>query len=211
MNVCLLFEQSGTFKRAFIEQGHSAIDIDYKDHYDQTDLKIDIFDSIEQNTIGFINKYDLIIAFYPCTWFSKQNDLIYNKKLPCFKKWPNEKIEQYLSDRILNYRRARDNLLKLIQVCKKPLVIENPASKRIVDILGAPVYYIKDRSKYGDILRKPTFLYTYNGVKITELDIIPTTRGKDVNHISALKRSEISSTFARNFVNHIIVKECDRV
>ena len=205
MNACLLFEQSGTFKRAFIEQEHTAIDIDYKDHYGQTDLKIDIFDSIEQGTIEFINDYDIIIAFFPCTWFSKQNDLIYSRKLPCFRKWDNEKADHYLENRYRDFNRAKTVLLQLIEICKKPLIIENPASRRIVDILGFPEYYIKDRSKHGDILRKPTYLYTYNGVKISDLDIIPTKRGKDVNHISTLKRSEISPIFAKNLVSHIIL------
>lgn len=204
MNVCLLFEQSGTFKKCFQKLGHIATDFDISNKYNETDVQMDLFDSIEHNTIDFVNNYDLVIAFFPCTWFSKQNDLIYNRKLPCFRKWNKNKIDEYLHQRMQDYERAKKCLLRLIKICKKPLIIENPASRRIIEILGEPDYYVKDRTKHGDILRKPTYFYTFD-VSISDLEIIPTIRGKDVNHISQIKRSEISETFAMNFVKHIIL------
>lgn len=41
-----LFEQSGTFKKAFINLGIKAIDYDIQDEFSQTDVKIDLFNEI---------------------------------------------------------------------------------------------------------------------------------------------------------------------
>lgn len=43
-----LFEQSGTFKRQFIDLGFSAFDYDILDDYGETDYKIDLFEEINK-------------------------------------------------------------------------------------------------------------------------------------------------------------------
>lgn len=42
------FEQSGTFKREFINQGISAEDYDIQDNFGETDHVIDLFNEINQ-------------------------------------------------------------------------------------------------------------------------------------------------------------------
>ena len=203
MKVCLLFEQSGTFKRIFNNLGHNAVDVDIANDYGETDIQIDLFACIENNTIKFINNYDLVIAFYPCTWFSNSNDLIYRRQQPQFKTWSDKQIDIYINNRLEQYERAKMCLIKMIDVCNVPLIIENPRSTRICEILGQPQLYIKDRSIHGDVLKKPTFFYCYNGCKINDLDIIVKKRGKDVVHLSKNERSLISHEFALNFISKI--------
>ena len=43
----LLFEQSGTFKNVFKENGHEAYDYDILNDFNETDYQIDIFKEIE--------------------------------------------------------------------------------------------------------------------------------------------------------------------
>lgn len=69
MNVVCLFEQSGTFKHAFERAGHTAIDIDISDKFDETNMICDIFDQLDCCVSNFdfyvdaLFKSDLIIAF----------------------------------------------------------------------------------------------------------------------------------------------------
>lgn len=50
MRVHCLFEQSGTFKRAFIELGHEAIDYDIQNEFGETDRIVDLFAEIRGGT-----------------------------------------------------------------------------------------------------------------------------------------------------------------
>lgn len=43
-----LFEQSGTFKRAFKKFGIDALDYDILDDFGETDCKIDLFEQIDR-------------------------------------------------------------------------------------------------------------------------------------------------------------------
>lgn len=69
------FEQSGTFKRAFMEFGIPAEDYDIQNNFGETDHVIDLFAEIEKAYAGegsifdTITKDDLIMAFFPCIYF----------------------------------------------------------------------------------------------------------------------------------------------
>ena len=79
--VRLLFEQSGTFKSVFNELGYNAYDYDIDNKFNQTNFQIDLFNEINNAYINKpsifddFNKDDLILAFFPCTYFSVQNEL----------------------------------------------------------------------------------------------------------------------------------------
>ena len=70
------FEQSGTFKNEFIKLGIPSEDYDIQNHFGQTDHVIDLFSEIEKAYSGDasvfdnITKDDLIIAFFPCIYFT---------------------------------------------------------------------------------------------------------------------------------------------
>ena len=71
------FEQSGTFKKEFIKLGIFAEDYDIQNNFNETDHQIDLFAEIEaayrgeQSVFDNITKDDLIMAFFPCIYFSK--------------------------------------------------------------------------------------------------------------------------------------------
>ena len=48
MKAHLLFEQSGTFKNAFKQNGIEAFDYDILNDFDETDFQVDIFGEIQK-------------------------------------------------------------------------------------------------------------------------------------------------------------------
>ena len=70
------FEQSGTFKNEFIKLGIPAEDYDIQNHFGETDHIDDLFKAIEDAYNGKpslfdnITKDDLIMAFFPCIYFT---------------------------------------------------------------------------------------------------------------------------------------------
>ena len=70
------FEQSGTFKNEFIKLGIPAKDYDIQNNFGQTDHVIDLFAEIERAYEGGISIFDnitsddLIVAFFPCIYFT---------------------------------------------------------------------------------------------------------------------------------------------
>lgn len=70
------FEQSGTFKNEFKKLGYDAYDYDIQNNFGQTDYVIDLFAEIEKayenkpSVFDKITKDDLIIAFFPCIYFT---------------------------------------------------------------------------------------------------------------------------------------------
>ena len=164
--IICLFEQSGTFKKVFKEMGVNAIDVDIKNDFGETDIQADIFDCLFTNTINTIITSDvkLVLAFFPCTWFSNQNKMIFNRTFKAFRKWDNARIDKYIKRREKEREKAKNAILKLIDFCcmnNIPLIIENPRSEYIESILGKPTYYDVDRSTHGDTLCKPTYYYCY--------------------------------------------------
>ena len=82
------FEQSGTFKNEFIKLGIPAEDYDIQNNFGQTDHQIDLFQAIEDaydgkpSVFDNIRGGDLIMAFFPCIYFSclSQMDLSWSAK-----------------------------------------------------------------------------------------------------------------------------------
>ena len=71
------FEQSGTFKNEFIKLGIPAEDYDIQNNFGLTDHVVDLFAEIETAYGGGQSKVwdsitcdDLIMAFFPCIYFS---------------------------------------------------------------------------------------------------------------------------------------------
>lgn len=202
-NVAILFEQSGTFKKEFKKLNINAIDIDIENKFNQTDIIIDIFKELENNDfIEYLNSFDLVLAFFPCTWFNNYNKLIFSDKWKNYKNMNENEIKEYKNKRMLERELAVYNLFKLINSIKKPLIIENPSSSYIKEMLGEP-YMKHSRNIYGDYMKKPTFYYCYNGVFIDKMDKIITNTNNSVEKLTGIRRSLISSEYAENFVKHI--------
>lgn len=216
MNVICLFEQSGTFKRQLIAAGHTAIDIDIEDNFKETDYRCDLFSMLLYSPFTFkalIKHYDLVIAFFPCTWFSMNNDMILNGTAKQLQTFTAERKAQYIQQRLAERQTATKAIKQMITACtseKIPLIIENPASPYIKSILGQPAvrHY---RNKYGDKYRKPTYWYTY-GCRINEakLQLIPTEQTEKIQYLKhdklrKIKRSLMTAAYAENIINAIEV------
>ena len=224
MKINLLFEQSGTFKRSLREMGNDAKDIDISNAYNETDILIDIFDILDSYISGDINvtksvifNCDLIIAFFPCTYFSQYNELMLSDKWRNYKYMSDDEKKRYMFNRKVMQNLYYDRLKALIEICnenKTPLIIENPCSPFMSSFIdNNNIAYVKHvRNKYGDDMRKPTYYLLFNGAYIEPLDKLETPITRTVEKLRDKKgnaaRSLIHSNYANNFCKHIkIIQE----
>lgn len=211
MKVYCLFEQSGTFKNIYNNKGDTAIDIDIENQFGETDIIIDLFHEIENigdsKLFNGITSNDLVFAFFPCTWFSNNNDLIFRRQSSIFKKMTETEIDNYINNRYKERERALNIFISLIHWAENnniKLIIENPRSHFLKDNYRAGDI-LHCRNVYGDKYKKPTYYYTIN-CRINENKMIkyniPHT--KDINHLSSgIQRSLISPLYAENLINVI--------
>lgn len=216
--VHLLFEQSGTFKRAFKKLGMSACDYDFENRFDETDFMCDIFNEIdlcienEPSVLDNIISGDIVIAFFPCTYFSVQNDLIFNKTFKAFKNWSDERIQKYVDDRLYHRDYYYKYFLKLIEIGvtrKWKLIIENPYRGNYLRNFHKPSLIIHDRSVLGDNHKKPTMFFTYN-FNFKNNDIGDIKNEKDIkihSKYNTFDRNMIHEDFAKNFILKYIIGE----
>ena len=224
MKINLLFEQSGTFKHVLREMGNDAKDIDISNAYNETDVLTDIFVILDRYISGDLNvinfdifKCDLIIAFFPCTYFSQYNDLMLSGKWRNYKYMSNDKKKIYMFNRKVMQNLYCDRLKALINICnenKTPLIIENPVSNFMTSFIkDNNIDYAKHvRNKYGDNMYKPTYYLLFNGAYIGDLDLIETSITRCIEKINDkngnANRSLMSKDYVKNFCKHIkIIKE----
>ena len=224
MKINLLFEQSGTFKNVLREMGNDAKDIDISDVYNETDDLIDIFVILDKYISGDLNvikseifNCDLIIAFFPCTYFSQYNDLMLSGKWRNYKYMSDDKKKMYMFNRKVLQNLYCDRLKAFIEICnenKTPLIIENPVSNFMTSFIkDNNIDYVKHvRNKYGDNMRKPTYYLLFNGAYIEPLDVIETQITRTVEKLKDkngnASRALIHKNYANNFCKHIkIIKE----
>lgn len=164
--VRLLFEQSGTFKSVFRSLNYNAYDYDIENQFGETDFQLDIFKEInnayeqKESIFDTFDKEDLILAFFPCTYFSVQNELIWSRKNYGFKTWTKEKFDDYIENRLKTRDYFFNILLKFIEVVKRlefKTVIENPFTGNYLltrNEIKPPDIIISNRRLYGDYYKK---------------------------------------------------------
>jgi len=217
-----LFEQSGSFKKAFKSIGIDAIDYDIEDQFGETDVKIDLFHEIEAAHEGqpsifdHIKEDEMIMSFFPCTYFSVQNDLILNKTCYYFKTWDDEKIEAYVNERKEKREWMFNLLLKYINVCKTKnikMIFENPYSNSYLltrEEIKQPDVVIQNRMIYGDDRVKPTGFWFFNMEPTFMSEFIQLNNAEKTWHqkTHGIERSLIQQDFAFNFINKYIMGVC---
>lgn len=215
------FEQSGTFKNEFIKLGIPAEDYDIQNNFGQTDHVIDLFAEIEKGYTGNpsifdnITKDDLIVAFFPCIYFTGSTN-------PCYYTLENinyrsltleQKLEKIL-ERSKNRQMFYELLIKLVGACLKRglrLVIENPFSTLHYlhnNFFKEPSVIDNDRTLRGDYFKKPTGYWFFNcqntmGFSYQKNKERKTVFGsKSAPHagLCSEERSMISPDYARNFI-----------
>ena len=213
-----LFEQSGTFKKAFKELGYEAIDYDIN-KTENVDVVTNLFYYLEntkdqESIFNGINKNDLVIAFFPCIYFSDQSQLLSRGDNYGQKEWSLEKKLEYSIQQMQKRQGYYSNLCSLCLIAIKKgfkLIIENPYGK--VNFLKQffplkPGLVLYDRRKMGDFYKKPTQFFFINCVPEFNLwGDCATTIGEQnlVEDNNGFSRSVISPTFAKNFIKTYII------
>ena len=217
-----LFEQSGAFKKAFKELGYNAIDYDINktENVDVvTNLFIQIFlaDTEDEHTIfDNISQDDLVIAFFPCTYFSDQSQLLSRGDNYGQKEWSEKKKLEYSIEQMQERNRYYILLCSLCLIAIKrgfKLIIENPYGK--VNFLKLffplkPEVVLLDRRKMGDFYKKPTQFFFINCVPEFKLwnECVETMgEQKRVENHKGFIRSITSPTFAKNFIKTYITND----
>lgn len=215
-----LFEQSGTFKKAFKELGYNAIDYDinktknvdvvtnlfYQIYLENTEDKESIFNGINQD--------DLVIAFFPCTYFSDQSQLLSRGDNYGQKEWSEKQKLEYSMKQMQERQGYYSNLCNLCLIAIKKgfkLIIENPYGK--INFLKQyfpikPKVIIMNRQKMGDSYKKPTQFFFINCNPEFNLQNEYSLENKVAKRIEdnkGIKRSIISSDFAKNFIKDFII------
>lgn len=215
-----LFEQSGTFKNAFRKLGYTAYDYDFI-KTEHVDYEINILNDIINETTGYgltlfdsIKENDLIMAFFPCTYFSDQSMINSRGDSYGMAKWDLEK-KLYNSIHLMYLREHYYKclcLLCIIAIKKKvKLIIENPEGKCNFLKQFFPVknkIVIKDRRLYGDVFKKSTQFFFINcepEFNLINEVAINEKETKIVENEHGFERSKITPGFAENFIKAFIL------
>ena len=217
--VHLFFERSGTFKRAFEKYGFVATDYDLETEHEEV-VKVDLFFEITKeyydeasSIFAEIKDNDLVIAFFPCTYFSDQSQLISRGDSFGMKDFSDvEKLERSMKDMTTraDFYKTLCRLCIIAKRKKFKLIIENPYGK--VNFLKQffpikPGLIVKNRMQWGDFFKKPTQFFFLNCIPNFFLERIVASP-KENNPIEKNKgfsRSRISSRFAENFIESVIL------
>ena len=216
-NVYCLFEQSGTFKKEFHKLGIPAFDYDICNDFGETSTRVDLFVEIRcayvhlPSIFDEITPEDLILAFFPCTYFSSNNQMFFEGTNFA---WRNiSQIEKL--DKIIERARMRnDYYITLLKFCKVieerqlRCIIENPYNAHHYwrfNFPYRPSVIDMNRRLRGDYFKKPTQYIFINCAPSGKTSMQFDKEMRYINDESTVERSMISPDYARNFIcDHIL-------
>lgn len=222
-----LFEQSGTFKKEFQKLGYEAYDYDIQNEFGETDYVIDLFKEIENaydnkpSVFDIISHDDLIMAFFPCIYFTGYTNPQYftlgNKN------YKNLTLREKL-DKIIKRGRDRqyfyEMITKMVGVCllrNLRLIIENPYDNSLHylknNFFKEPDLIDNNRTLRGDDFVKPTGYWFFNceptfGCSFEpnkNHNIISKSKSSKMEGVCSTERSMINPKYARNFICDFIL------
>ena len=220
------FEQSGTFKNEFRKLGYEAFDYDIQNNFGETDYVIDLFAEIEnayrggESIFDNITKDDLIMAFFPCIYFTgSTNPRYYTLENFNYQKMTTAQKIDAMLQRSKSRQHFYELIIKLVGVCLDRgvmIIIENPYSPLHYlcnNFFKAPDVFDKDRQRRGDYFRKPTGYWFFNCVptigysyqKPKEKKVVFDCSSSKETGLRSEKRSLISPYYARNFICDFIL------
>lgn len=222
-----LFEQSGTFKRAFSQLGIPAMDYDIENRFGCTDVLSDLFTEINLAWYGCPSLFDtikpdeLIIAFFPCIYFNEHNEMYFCGTSYNLRSYSGAaKIEQIIkrADKRHYYYSL---LLKLFGICEErqlPLIVENPYNAHHYlrfNFPYKPAVIDMNRTLRGDYFKKPTQYFFLNiepghghsMAKIHKMQFVEDKPSSPVSGKCSIERSLISPEYAHNFICDFILDE----
>ena len=222
------FEQSGTFKNEFIKLGIPAEDYDIQDNFGETDHQEDLFKAIDDAYAGKPSLFDkivggengdLIIAFYPCIYFSCLSQLAMRLAWKNYNRLTeDDKVKQIMIRSSLR-EEYYQRLLRFVYVCmdrKIRMLFENPYTTDTYlryNFIKPPELIDNNRMLRGDYFVKPTAYWFFNCTPtygFTEqkdkVQKSPTKLKKSpIAGMCSEERSMISPDYARNFICDFII------
>lgn len=229
-----LFEQSGTWKNVFLSMGYEALDYDISNTYGETDRQIDLFGEIdkafdnEESIFDFIQKDDIIVAFFPCTRFECKIPLNFRGESSQQRNHTDLQKLEYSMKLHEELHFLYEELCKLCIICLRGgyrIIIENPYTQPHYLTTYFPIkpkVIIKDRSAYGDYFKKPTQFFFLNcdpesNIVMTPIQIVPYAT-KDNCHKKIdkegsrqEKRSLMHPQFAERFIKEYILTKDGKI
>lgn len=220
------FEQSGTFKKEFKNLGYMAYDYDIQNNFGETDYVIDLFLEIEKgykeekSIFDNINQDDLIIAFFPCIYFTGfTNPRYFTLENNNYKNLSLEEKLNTILDRAKKRELFYELLYKMIGICLKRdfrIIFENPYNSQHYlynNFLKEPSVVDNNRRLRGDYFQKPTGYWFFNCEPTygesyqnnKEKKTIKESKGAYKGGICSEARSMISQDYARNFICDFIL------
>lgn len=215
-NVWCLFEQSGTFAGEFRERGKTAFDVDIENRFGKTDIVEDLFASLcyandpADSVLNKIRKDDFIMAFFPCTYFTDQSQLVSRGDGYGMKDWSIvEKISrsQQEMQKRARYYQAFCNLFEHVLDVGCKMVVESPYGK--CNFLGQyfpirPAVVMPDRRVFGDAYKKPTQFFFLNCRPASKLSqtVAADIKKNPAEDSHGFDGSIISPLFAKMFVQN---------
>lgn len=220
-----LFEQSGTFKGQFIELGYDAFDYDIQNQFGQTDFQVDLFDQINdaycdrQSIFDTFTKDDLLLAFFPCTYFCEDNVMFFAGTNKAYRHASKLELLNSVYLRSMHRQQYYEYLLELCFIVEKSglrLIIENPFSCNHYlhnNFPYKPAIIDKNRQLRGDHYVKPTQYYFINCEPTHGCSVSDAPKKMYIRHqapsgqagLCSSNRSMISATYARNFICDFIL------
>lgn len=213
----LLFEQSGTFRDEFRRLGIPAECYDLCNDFGQTDWRGDLFAQIElaakwrESIFDSFVSDDIIMAFFPCTYFCGQNEMYFCGTNYNFRQM--DKVQ--MLDTIMERAQLRNDyyitLLKLCRIVESRdlrMIVENPYNAHHYwrfNFPYKPAVIDMNRRLRGDYFKKPT---QYLFVNCEPAGKVSLQMDKPMEYImekNEIERSLISPDYAHNFIcDHIL-------
>lgn len=213
----LFFEQSGTFRDEFLNLGIPAIDYDLDNQFGKTDVVVDLFTQIDWAYAGKVSLFDIIlpddiiIAFFPCTYFCGHNEMFF-----CGTNYNYRQLTKpQVLDKIIERARLRHEyyitLLKLCKVVEERrlrCIIENPYNAHHYwrfNFPYKPMVIHMNRRLYGDKFKKPTQYLFVNCSPAGKSSLQLDKPEEYVMEKEGIDRSIITPDYARNFIcDHVL-------
>ena len=225
MKAHLLFEQSGTFKNAFKKNGIEAFDYDILNDFGETDFQIDLFGEIQkafeggQSVFDNITKEDVCFAFFPCTRFEDQINLLFRGESFQIAKYTDKKT----LETCIKLHKERDVLYE--KICQLAIVCLDKGIRIVIENPFSPQHYLKqywclkpkvidkDRTVEGDYYKKPTQYYFINfepkdNFLFEPIDFVETRTIKferKAEQSRQVRRSMIHPQYADRFIRRYIL------
>jgi hypothetical protein len=211
------FEQSGTFRDEFRKLRIGAADYDICNEFGKTDLVGDLFTQIELAYQGLfsifdeIHPNDLILAFFPCTYFCGQNEMFF-----CGTNYNYRQLTKAeMLDKIIERSWLRDRYyIMLLKLCRAvetlglKMIVENPYNAHHYlrfNFPYKPAVIDMNRRLRGDYFKKPTQYLFVNCEPAGKVSLQMDKPMEFVMEREGIERSLISPDYARNFIcDHIL-------